>query len=292
MGAFRGVKKSVQALLDRVGYTIRRTEQVRPVDVRDRGGDPRFFDYYGGSRSVLIEASLARGRGLCWFGLTPDSAHPWIRAVRRARGSRRPRSVIREVLEDYYHQVRPASAARWLGFGPGEVPALDDQPPWARVLPWESADIEGRRQTAEMVAAAEGRQQGWQLSIEDGWNSYGPVSRRLVAMETERLLTLMRSIGRAGYRRTDRPGGDIDVSVLWGDERSWHFEVTGGAHRAAVVAALGYERIPVRITRLVRRSDAEIWPNVASGLYPTDRALELFDRIVANRQPRLLGDWR
>lgn len=291
MRSFQGVKRGVRALLDQVGYTIRRSEQLSPVDIRDQCSDPRYFDYYGGSRPVLIDVSLDRGLGLGWFELGPESRHPWVRAVRAGRDADRPRAAIREVLERYYRVVQPDSAADWLGFEPGEVPALDDEPPWARVWPWEGRDIRTRRNKARAVAAAEAQQWGWQLSIEDGWNSYGPVSAGLVGMEAERLVTLMRSLREDGYRRSDRAGGDIAVAVLWNDEEHWRFRVCGGAHRVAVAAALGYRRLPVRVIQLVRRSEAEIWPNVNAGLFERGRAVELFDRLVAGSRPAMLQRW-
>lgn len=287
MGSFEGVR----GLLERFGYTIRPSDELRPVDMRDRRDDPRLFDYAGGERPVLIEVSLARGRGLGGCELTERGAHPWVCAIREARSSNRPRSVIREVLDDYYRAVQPSSAAEWLDLEDGAVPALEDQPPWARVWPWEGRDIETRRNKAEAAASVEGEQFGRNLTIEDGWNNFGPVSDRLLEMETDRLFELMQSIRRYGYRRKDRPGGDIDVAVLWNDEDQWGFKTTGGAHRAAVLAGLGYEQIPVRITRMVRRKDVDIWPNVSSGLYSREQAVALFDRILEGQRPSVLDPW-
>jgi len=54
------------------------------------------------------------------------------------------------------------------------------------------------------------------------------------------------------------------------------------------MAALGVRSVVVSLPwdyPVIRRSDVETWPGVASGLYRVDEALQVFDRFVEGRAP-------
>lgn len=141
-------------------------------------------------------------------------------------------------------------------------------------------DIDTRRRRVEQLSPIESKNGGQKLTIADGWKTYGPVSERLLEVEVERLYGLLESIRRRGYRRHDGRIGDINATVLWRSTDDWKWRITGGDHRAAVLRALDYRHIPVRVVGLVRPEEVSIWPNVDAGLYPPAQALDLFDRLV------------
>ena len=93
------------------------------------------------------------------------------------------------------------------------------------------------------------------------------------------LLAALDSIRRSGYRRHDRADGDIEALVFLREDGEWRWQVSRGLHRAAVLAALETDPIPVRVRGLVFRGDAGVWPNVVSGLYTRRGAEKMFDRI-------------
>lgn len=287
----RAIKTSIQTLFARFGYRLSRVEQLQPIDVRGDSADPRLFCYYGGRRRILMDVDIDRGIGFDVFPLADTSLHPAACAARKAIESTHPREAIRDTLVDYYRSVQPGSAAQWLGFSPGSMRQLAGQPPWARVLPWQPQDIRSRRNRVKALSPIESQNGGRRLTIEDGWKTYGPVSDRLLEVEVQRLHSLLDSIRQHGYLRSDEECGDINAAVLWKDENNWKWRITGGDHRAAVLSALGYEQIPVRLTRLVRRSDVGIWPNVTSGVYDEQSALELFDRLLEGALPPVVDDW-
>src|SRR5690606_4329352 len=114
------------------------------------------------------------------------------------------------------------------------------------------------------------------------------VSDEKVRIESQRLLNLLTSIRKKGYEQQypDTLGCFILVS---GKNYKWY--VQGGQHRAAVLAALGRETIPVYVRQIVRREDVSFWPNVQSGIFSEEQALIIFDRLFVGNPPILAQNW-
>lgn len=144
--AHRKLVEGVRAVLEKMGYCLKRAEQVHPVDLRGHNADPRLLGYYRGNRPILVDVPMERGIGLDICSLAEQGDHPFVSALQAAVTSPHPKEVLREVLSDYYRRVQPDSAAQWLGFDPGEIPALDAQPPWVgsfRGSRWTSTPVVG-----------------------------------------------------------------------------------------------------------------------------------------------------
>lgn len=99
------------------------------------------------------------------------------------------------------------------------------------------------------------------------------------ANDVERLWNLIVSIKTRGYQRDSGPDGDITCEALVSLEGSIRFHLIGGTHRAAVLVAMGYERIPVRVLRFVCVDLAKEWPKVQSGVFSLGGALERFEKF-------------
>jgi len=108
---------------------------------------------------------------------------------------------------------------------------------------------------------------------------FGPVSDVKIEIESKRYAKLLESIEKKGYNRSNESDGDIEGGILINSNNDWRIIVNGGQHRAIVLAALGYETIPVRVSRNVYEAEVNYWPNVISGLYTKKGALKLFRTI-------------
>lgn len=290
------VKATIRQIFSAAGWMLHSVPENRQgaLDVRDSADHPAALLYYGQQTvpSVLIDAPVERGYSLEAFTLDADGANPYIRAIRHAETSNKSRQAIRQTLAQYYRAVQPASAAQWLGVEGDRIPALADQPPWARVFPWENDTIDQRRYNVQGKTRQENRRQGTELTIENGWKLCGPVDQAFLDMKTDRLHSLYQSIKTHGYIRNDEIGGDIRTIVLVDDDDRWRWlQCGGGFHRAAVCSALGYQTLPVRVWRVIFRRDVDIWPGVANGLYSRTAALEVFDRIVAGKPTPIARQW-
>jgi hypothetical protein len=91
---------------------------------------------------------------------------------------------------------------------------------------------------------------------------------------TEKLFSLRDSIASKGYGRPTHP-----IDGVWVGRS---FLVLGGQHRVAVLASLGWEKIPVKTLRrknTPRKLRANRLPLVRSGRLPLDQAQNILKRV-------------
>ncbi|MEY8714822.1 hypothetical protein AB9G26_05995 [Francisella philomiragia] len=275
------LKKIILIIIDKFGYRLINKKLLDPVDQRKLTNNPKAIHYYTNSdRQVLIEAELKNGRGLEIFSLEKNSLHPFIYATREAINSNEPKKVLRKSLKKYYLSVVPYNASEWLGLKKNEVPLLDKEPPWVSLLPWENTSIFDKKLGRQKCAIYDNKEHGGAYSIKKGWRNFGPVSEEVLEVETNRLFKLMQSVEKYGFIRDYSNKGDIGGIVLINESNEWKWLVEwGGQHRVAVLSAMGYEKISIRVWQVVERKDVEIWPCVQSGIYSKDSALRVFDNI-------------
>ena len=286
------LKYLLKAGLERHGYSLQRLNHIKPLDVRARGNDPRSLLYRGRKQPVLINAPDVAGRGLPLFTFLPSGLHPFVRAVATAlKNTTDEKSAIQSVLASYYNLVQPINAIELFGLESKEVPQLANEPSWAAILPWDEESISQWRKNHQTSVIMENCMAGRMLTISDGWAFCGPVTENKLRIETSRLYSLMVSIQRNGLKRHNGTGGDIVAFVLVRQDGQWRWLARTGQHRAAVLSALGFKNIPLRVVKIVNRDDVEIWPNVVSGVFSRSVALKLFDQIFEGALPPITQPW-
>lgn len=290
-------KKVINGSLSRVGFQLVRSSS----DVCDReivsdvlsadGLNPRSISYLVSKRPAVIRVETARGRGTPLGTFGPSGNHPFVVAARRAKGKEGAEmdAVVREILGEYYRLVAPSTVGALIGSSVES--ALDEFPSWAVTMPWDQIHPREQQGKVERFARIEAGAYDPEVTIENGWTWLGPVDQRKLSVEVKRLSNLLRSVMQKGYRRDDQSDGDIRAVILVDESDDWRWLSTGGQHRAAVVSALGHETVPVRVTSVIRRSDASCWPNVTNGLYTVDQAREWFDQIFSGNYLGLFAEW-
>lgn len=288
------LKEIIIKLFDKCGYQLVNKRHLLPIDQRDFSNNPKSLNYYTTTnKQVLVNAKLEDGRGLEIFSLGCDSSHPFIYAIRKAINNDNQKEVIKKILKKYYDTVQPKNTSEWLGLKENQAPLLDREPPWVSLLPWENTDLKNKKQGRKECAIYDNKEHGENCTIEKGWRNFGPVTDRILELETERLYKLMMSVKEKGFLRDDKYGGDIGGVVLINDDEKWKWIVEwGGQHRAAVISALGYNQVPIRVWQVIERKDVKIWPGVQSGIYSEKAALKIFDNIFYNKVSNLIyKDW-
>ena len=216
--------------------------------------------------------------------------HPHERAAREALANPSdPVGAIRETLRAYYSCVQPKTPAEWLDL-PDAHPDLVNNPSYAATFPWHANSPSKWIEVRSKGIPGENKLAGDEISIEHGWNACGPVSERKLEVETTRVARLYHSIREAGFIRHDGKDGDIDAVILRtpNGERWW---INFGHHRAPVLAAFGYETLPVRIRKVFDISKVESWPQVRSGLFTPEQAVLITERLIAGRLPSVTKPW-
>jgi hypothetical protein len=277
----RGVfEKQLERIMGRLGYEVR---PVAPCDLRGKIDHPIAAAYLAALRPCLIEVPLSQCRGLYGFPFT--LCHPFVRTA-HAYVKGRVSGYQGSPLETYYGHFQPKDAGDLFAL-PGPSSLLHELPPFAFAWPWESIAVHDRARWRLAQIEAENERRGARLPISHGYPLYGPVSQEKGSIEFLSLARLVDSIRHSGYVRKDQLDGDIRAFPLIDKTCAIRYLLRWGQHRAAALAALGYEGIPVVInfTRPVRVDEVDFWPHVRDGLFTRDQALLLFDQVFAECPP-------
>ena len=242
-------------------------QRPAPVDVRELGNDPRILGYH--DRPVLVHALLAHGRNSACVPMDdPNGLNPFVQAARLAAQGR-PLTEVRDNLLEHHDNTAEESLLARLGLTAEQAPGLVefDRDPFALSMrPWDSRSAEHFRAKALKRKAKRKRFEK------------GETPEQWAMRHAKRLNTLTDSVMRNGLLRNDGPSGDIEATALVNPAGLWRWQTIKGHHRAAVLSALEYREVPVRITRLVREDEVNLWPNVANGLFSEGAAARVFRR--------------
>ncbi len=255
-----------------------------PKDCRRFEDNPlRAVRRYKG-RGEIVEVPLQKCRtfGVIGFPPTPQSCHPYVLTAMDYLAGRLS-GYAGSPLEAYYESVQPRTAADLLGL-PG-VAALQQSEALEGELPWISVSGPEVKKKREKLMASDSGEFGPSLTLDDGWNFIGPVSPAKAELEIQRILAVLGSIAKEGYRvRTPLDhvwgfllrDGEEYVAIIWGSE-----------HRVPVLAALGYESVPLLFFphRMADRCNVDAWPAVRTGMLRREDALQVFDRIMKGDLP-------
>jgi hypothetical protein len=272
----------VKRLLYRLSY-------MRPLDLRDLKGsvDPMEEVSVTGRRWCIIEVPLTHCRTSLGFPFTPASLQPFVRTV-RSYVNGQASSYSESPLKEYYEHFQPKNIWELLDLSGEPHPDLLKFPPWAYVRPWEKTSLAKKLHARITARTRDNISRGADLSFEHGGTGFGPVSMQKGQLEFRVLARLSESIQRRGYIRNNRPDGDVTAIPLVNERGEVRYVIRSGKHRTAVLTALGFERIPLRISFLgkSRAAEADHWPHVKDGLFTPEQAATLFQRLFEGRPPR------
>jgi hypothetical protein len=274
--------RAVKRTLCRFGYRITALGQAEgPLDLREVTDDPIEALYLAGGRPFVINVPLrlCRNLGPAAFPCTARANNPFVETLLAYSKSPDP-AAFDSPLHQYYEYWQPTNAAEALGLSVSS--RLSALSALASIMPWTTTEPRRMRERREYWIRVENEEHNSNLEVQDGWSLFGPVSLKRSQFEIRRLINIYESIKNNGYQSdTTSIGGRLLVR-----ERQGRVFISGGQHRVAALAALGYSHASLRIYgTVVRRHEHGYWPQVRSGLFTREEAINLFDRIFDGRQP-------
>lgn len=284
----RGVPREIARIVSPTKKTLSPASDTEHIDFSDQTTDPNRAIVLAAQRGPDVTAmvrvpisSLRRSH----LGVRIDDprTNPFTRAVTDYLSGERT-DYADSILPCFYESWQPTTLAEFVGLDVDEDSPLS-RPLIVGVLPWEPVrgieELTLERNVYELDRLAK-----FGLAPEGthGYDYFGPTSDALGEYRFNKHCNVAASIAQNGYAPSDHI---IDVQLMAG-EGSWGLLVRDGKHRTIAMAALGVQSVVVALPwdyPMIRRSDVETWPGVASGLYRVDEALEVFDRFVEGRAP-------
>jgi len=246
----------------------------------------RFHEVLTRAEPMVVQIDIRRTR---WKAgrVSFDSRHPFTLSVQRAAEVRSPIPAIREVLEAYYRLVQPTRCSDIIesfGMQDDAFSLARHNVPW----PW---DTQPASRDPDRTPFYDGDAIVFGSSQAHGVQHWGPVSKQKLDTEVRKLADLLISIEQRGYVVEGRNMDSFIRGYIMRNREDWACVITQGQHRVAVLSALGYDKVPVYITRVVDYIDLPYFPKITAGVYSLDEASELFGRMIIGEPIPALSPW-
>lgn len=254
-------------------------------DLRGKNGHPFLLRYSEIFDAVLIDARAAQGRLLPFYKINEDA--PFFLAAKAGLQFEDKKSsfnAVKKELNNFYENFQPKNVEDWFALNVPLQSPLKELPPWSAVLPWRARSVGAFREAIEAGTRSDNQKEGLLGGIEKGWAYCGPVVEEKLDIEAKRINELIYSFRKNDYQRSFEKDGDIVATALVDKDNSWRWLVTSGYHRACVLAAMGWETIPVRINLVIRGDEIDFWPHVVGGVYTKEMAKNIFENIFSGNK--------
>jgi len=279
------IKKLTHKILWHISWNLGYLLQEKKIDpIRTFGNDPRELPYLNSLPHTILTLPVRKANGLRFYKLTGNTYHPFVLALKDTHVGTMKEQAF-SILKKYGEMVNLTTANDYLGLSKEEEVFDSNSHPYEYCYPWSPTPPREMRDFLMNDIQSENNRFGF---TSDESLDLPNVSDRKVMIEANRLVKLVLSVRKNGYiqENDDVVGGFV---LLDGDR--WRWYVQGGQHRAAVMAALGHDHIPVCVRQVVRREDFRFWPSVQSGIYTEKQALIVFDRLFRSEPPPVAKDW-
>jgi hypothetical protein len=251
-----------------------------------------------GGLPALVDVALEQCRwaGASALSYARDEGHPYVRTLLDYEAG--CVDYAQSYLKAYWRAWQPPTLAEFYGLRSDECHhLLRATPPMHDVMPWSAQRSIGYMENREWLNDA-----GYRALDAEGCppaSSCGPKPDWYGEARFEHLIGLYQRIKVDGYRDHARPAlpyfqqHAVGQLLLTGDQ--CRVVLLNGQHRAAILAALGYRRLPVivhaqshRGPTVVRREEAHLWPLVRRHVFSVEQALAIFDAVFHGEPPAAL----
>lgn len=217
---------------------------------------------------VTVNGFSFGGRN-CW--------HPFVEAMQEYISSGYRQTYSGSSLERFYQKWQPKNSLEAL-IGASGPAVLRDYPAYAMHSPWLDIDPHERKVYMQRMIHDENQWSGVKgVDASEGYGLHGPVTPQKGKIEYDRLVRTLQSVRVRGYDRRVS-GEDVTVVALEGED-DCRFCIAHGQHRVPILAALGYDSVPVSITKVARISEIPNWPQVYRGHWRESEAADYIDHL-------------
>jgi hypothetical protein len=280
--------KLIEWPIKRFGYALRPAFEYQ--DLRHVTDDPIEGLYLSPEKPFLIDVDIEhlRGNSALGFPFARSIGHPYIDTV-DAYLAGECRQFHGSPLDAFYTRWRPCNAAVTLGLDPQcASPVLRGMPPYAAMSPWFPHPPELLLSIRQAATRNENVLYGVDIGPDHGTLVNGPWSAEKGNLEFRRLSSITDSIRLKGFVESTDQNSFLNAHVMIRGA-DWRVKVRNGNHRLAVLVALGWTRVPVMIISMSgspRRDEIASWPLVREGVFSSDEASSIFDRIFDGARPQ------
>lgn len=198
---------------------------------------------------MIIKIDISKARNIIFFDYI--EYHPFVKTLKQYKLNKNLNYKNSELFK-FYNKFNPQNASQVL-FENDDLKSLINTSKFIIVHPWNRFIIKGEKK----------------LDLDHGCQYFGNVSNSKCKLEFKRLIKLYQKIKKHGYHRNKFVNG-----YLLKKNNDYRFIVTGGNHRIAVLASLGYKFIWVETKKIINIKDIRKQYELTN-----DEAIKIFNRF-------------
>ncbi|MCG8341553.1 MAG: hypothetical protein MI684_01815 [Chlorobiales bacterium] len=228
------------------------------------------------------------------FSLRNPELNPFSKACLQFQQNHNSSEKAHKILHRYYSSVQPKNVSEWIDVDKVDCQKIANIPP----LYWKSTTEHGLDPWSDKPLTKDDnlysdifRYMPKNFPRIHQQGLFGPVSNDRIHLETQRIINLTQSISSNGYRRKNSNDGDINVTILIRDDGQVRWLAMAGVHRSAVLTAMGYKIIPVRVVQIIFEYSIRTWPKVINGYFSEKGAKSYFDHYFHSEYPSIAKEW-
>jgi hypothetical protein len=208
---------------------------------------------------LKIKVNISKIRNIIYFDYV--SYHPFVKTLRQYKKNKNLKYKDSELYK-YYHKFNPQNLSQSM-FETNEIKSLNKFTKMHMCHPWEKNIYKMKPEKGLLEA--------------DGCQHFGKVSYRKGLLEFKRLITLYKKIKAKGYKKNKYVSG-----YLLKRYNDYRIVLVSGNHRMAVMAALRYKIIKMKIINAIDINDIHNWTMVQTGLLKENEARKMFERYFCD----------
>ena len=288
------VKKFLVYFLAIFNLKIIKLRSKKLIDTTKNNFNPLSIQYIVGIKTNIAIIDLDKGRTDRWFETTSKSLDPAIFAIRNALkkdlSGNLLYSDIFSTLKLNHSLSSYKSAAEYLDIDIVKNKELQNYPWWAKVYPWENRTFDDKLKYYPQEVKENRLRNGMKILSNNPDEIMKDDFENSLSSHARQYAELAEKIKKDGFKYgIDYTHVSAEIFVNR-DAYCWKVGLEGN-HRIAAAAALGLERIPVNITKIIKLDELKYWPNVKLGYFNEKQAIKIFYSIFDAKPSKIYNKW-
>jgi len=250
--------------------------------------------YYVGLKKNIVNIETDKGRTDRWFDMSNKSLDPAIFAIRNAlkkdlKGDALYKNIL-STLQTHNSLMSVKNAAKYLDIDFNEEEKFKVYPWWASVYPWDNRTFDDQLKYYPGEVMKNRLSNGMEILSDNPHEIMDNHLENSLFSHAKQYTQLVEEIKNNGYKY-DEDYNHISAEIFVHNGKfCWKVGLDGN-HRIAVLAALGYETIPVHITKIIRLEESNYWPNVKLSYFNEKQAANIFHNIFDAKPSAIHDKW-
>ena len=288
------IKKIIKKLLSAFNLRIIKLDTDSVINLTISDFDILSTQYLVGLKKNIINIDIDKGRTDRWFDMSINSLDPAIFAIRNAlKKNLKGDALYKDILSTLWTHNSLTSiknAAKYLDIDNNDDENFKSYPWWASVYPWDTRTLENQLKYHPDEVKKNRLINGMKILSDNSDEIMDNHLEKSLFSHAKQYAQLTEEIKKNGFKY-DEDYNHISAEIFVHNHKFCWKVGRDGNHRVAVLAALGFQTIPVQITKIIRLEELKYWPNVKRSNFNEKQASNIFYNIFDAKPSKIHDKW-